>query len=217
MARKTDRPAALALALAMIAVSGGCALLTAEHPLFSPADQPAEFVLAEGLWAGKESDCAIDPAASGPTANDCLEWFRIARAADGAWLAEELDADGQEGVLRIVFAPLLAERPSRPSVALAEAIEPDDELVYLLVVPRDLDDRDERVTRLWLRIISCQDALALGPTPGLHIERDGDRLTRCLATTPQAAIAAGRSAALSALPVIGAQEGELVFVRPAPP
>ena len=78
--------------LAALALSG-CAMLTAEAPLFAPADQDVVFTLAEGLWAHREDECAVDPATSGPERDDCIDWARIVREADGAWRIEFIGED----------------------------------------------------------------------------------------------------------------------------
>ena len=70
---------ALKAICAALALSG-CAMLTAEAPLFSTADQDGVFALSTGLWAHREDDCTLDPAGSSPEKKDCIDWARSGQA-----------------------------------------------------------------------------------------------------------------------------------------
>ena len=87
-----------------VSLLASCAMLSAEAPLFTVADQDSAFVLAEGLWAAKEPDCKVDAATSAPGDHSCVDWARIRRASDGSWEVSFEGESESDGPLRLIVA-----------------------------------------------------------------------------------------------------------------
>lgn len=199
---------ALKAICAALALSG-CAMLTAEAPLFSTADQDGVFALSTGLWAHREDDCTLDPAGSSPEKKDCIDWARITRESDGAWRIEFLDEE--EGPLRFVVVPASAsEAEAVAPLYVAEATggkEPGP--AYAAIVPRG--SLQAPVKRLVMTVVSCASILREGDIPDITVKRDDGRVIGCTAKTKAAVREATRRAVIADLAKLG--EEELVWVR----
>lgn len=188
----------------------GCAMLTAEQPLLSPQDQDGVFALAEGLWAHREDDCAVDPATSAPETDDCIDWARISREADGAWRIEFVGED--DPLMRLVVMPAVKSDAGRLApLYVAEATSAKQpEPAYAVLVPRG--DLSTPVRRLGFDAIACAPLLREGEPADIVFTRGADgRVTGCTAKTKNAVREAARRAVFDALPQLG--DEELVFVR----
>jgi hypothetical protein len=190
-----------------------CSPLTAEAPLFSPADQDAALVIAQGLWVGRDADCKVNPAHSRPERKSCLDWARITREADGRWLLTFVP-DDEDGPMRVVLAPASA-RGSRTIAPLyiAEGVNTKTgAIAYAGFVARGERDVDGAVRRFAIAPVTCDIVESAGGVTGVAMVREDDRIVRCVAASQEAAKEATRLAAIDALPILG--ENELVFVRP---
>lgn len=197
-----------ALLLAPLVTS--CALLTAEKPLLSAADQPPGFALAEGLWVGRETNCDADPAQHKPGDGSCLEWFEVRRDGDEGW---KLDSpDGKEETIRFkTIAAATAPVGGVAPLVVGEALmRKERQPVYALIVPRGIE---QPIQRLAVVVISCDDVLRDGDVPGVAVVREGDRISGCTAASKEAVREAARRAALANLPTIGEAGSEMRFVR----
>lgn len=195
--------------LAALALSG-CAMLTAEAPLFAPGDQDAVFTLAEGLWAHREADCAVDPATSAPDKDDCIDWAHIVREADGAWRIDFVGED--DPPMRLIVLPAVASEAGRLApLYVAEATSQKQiEPAYALVVPRGA--LSTPVRRLAFEAIACAPLLREGAPADIAFTRGEDgRVTGCTAKTKDAVRDAARRAVFDALSDLG--EDELAWVR----
>lgn len=201
----------LPVALAALAASA-CTMLTAEAPLFAPSDQDPAFTLAEGLWVARDSDCKVNPAHSRPARKSCLEWMRVARAADGAWLVSDAtDSAGGDDAEHIVFVAA-APATGRAPLYVAETVNARTGAInYGAVAARS--DGDGPVTRIAATGIECAVATGeWGDIAGIAVTREDGKVVRCVASTKDAVREAARRAAISALPTFGTNE--LAFVRP---
>lgn len=200
----------LACGLAAIMLSG-CAMLTAEAPLFSPADQDPAFRLEEGLWAYRAADCRADPRRARPGRKSCLDWARLVRNADGSWRVESVGED-DEAPMRFVIVPATArEGDARAPLYVAEATnEKEASPSYAAVIPRG--EETGPVRRLSFVAIACGAVLRDGTPPDIVVARGEDgAVTGCVAKTKDAVRDATRRAVIDALPTLG--EEELVWVR----
>jgi hypothetical protein len=204
------RLAALALALLGAPWLASCALLTAEKPLFSQADAPAGFVLAEGLWVGKEASCEADPGQHRPGDGSCLEWFEIKRDGDAGWKLDSPKGKEETIYFKTLGAAKPAPRGPAPLVVGEALMRKERQPVYALIVPRGAELPIRRVS---VTVISCDDVLRDGDVPGIAVQREGDRVSGCTAATKEAVREAARRAALANLPTIGEGGTEMVFVR----
>src|SRR5262245_35496597 len=111
-------------ALLLAATLGGCAELTAQAPLFAPADQIGPPPLTEGVWITVNDTCPAYYARrrTGRFPRDCYP-IEIRRLDDGAWqiwfradltanptAADRRDAE-DHGPMRAIIAPAI-EHPS---------------------------------------------------------------------------------------------------------
>lgn len=197
------------VALAAVAVSA-CTMLTAEAPLFAPSDQDPAFTLAEGLWVARDADCKVNPARSRPTRKSCLEWVRVKRADDGAWLVSDA-SDAAADVERILFMAA-APATGRAPLYVAESVNAKTGAInYGAVVARS--EGEGSVTRIAATGVECAVAYGdWGEISGIDVTREDDKVVRCVARTQGAVREAVRRAVIVALPTIGTNE--LVFVRP---
>ncbi len=206
----TLRVVGAALAASLLA---SCAMLSAEAPLFTVADQDPAFVLAEGLWAAKEADCTIDAAKSAPGDDTCVDWARISRAADGGWVVKFEGDSESDGPLRLIVAAA-APRGTHPRAPLyvAESVnQKNGEIGYGALVPRG--EAAGPVTRLAVAGVSCSVATDdYGAIDGIALTREDGKVVKCIASTQAAVREATRRAAIETLATIG--DNELVFVRP---
>lgn len=187
-----------------------CAMLTAERPLLSPHDQDATFTLAQGLWAHRDADCAIDPATTGPDQKSCVDWARIVREGDGAWRIEFIGED--DPPLRFVVMPAVKAEAGRIApLYVAEATSSKQpEPAYAIIVPRG--DLSTPVRRVAFEAIACAPLQRDGDPADIVFTRGEDgRVTGCTAKTKDAVRDAARRAAIDALTELG--DNEVVFVR----
>lgn len=204
------------LLAALAALASACSPLTAEAPLFSPADQDGQFTLAQGWWVGADPDCKVNPARSRPERKTCLEWARIVREADGRWLLSMAPGEGDDddGPLRVVLVPAVVSRVGPAPLYLAEATNTKTGVIMFGgVIARGARGPDNTVRRFALAPVTCDVVEATGGVPGVELVRNEEgRVTSCIARTKDGALETTRRAALDALPEIG--ENDLVFVRP---
>lgn len=187
-----------------------CAMLSAEKPLFSPADQDPAFALAEGLWVAQEADCKVNPQHSRPERKSCLDWAHIARAPDGTWIVTSPD-HGDDDPIRVTIAAA-APRGTHTLAPLyvAEAVnEKSGEIDYGALVPRG--DLSAGVKRLAVTGVGCDVISDDAPIDGITVERQDGKIVHCTATTQGAVREATRRAVIAGLPDLG--ENVLVFVR----
>ncbi|MDZ4778608.1 MAG: hypothetical protein SGJ23_17655 [Alphaproteobacteria bacterium] len=196
-------------ALLAAATLAGCAMLTAETTLFTPADQDGVFVLSQGLWAHREDDCKIDPATSAPERNDCIDWVRVTREADGAWRIVFIGED--DPPMRFVAVPAAkGDGEALAPLYVAEVTSPKEEgPAYAALAPRGA--LRTPVTRVAMTVISCGPILRDGAMADITVQRDGDRIVGCTALTKDAVREAARRAVIADLARFG--ESELVWVR----
>lgn len=195
--------------LASVMLLSGCAMLSAEAPLFAPADQDGVFALSQGLWAHRETDCTVDPATSAPEKKDCLDWARITRTSDGAWRVEFVGED--DPPMRFLVMPVVkAEDVRIARLYVAEATSSKDPApAYALVVPRGT--LDTPVRRLAIQGIACAPLLRDSAPTDITFTREDGRITGCTAKTKDAVRDAARRSVFDALTDLG--DEELVFVR----
>lgn len=186
-----------------------CSMLSADAPLFTVADQDPAFVLAEGLWVAKEADCAVDPAKSKPEQDTCLDWARITRATDGAWIVSSAGETHDEPMHIVIAAAAPRGSHTLAPLYVAESVnEKSGEIGYGALVPRG--DTSDGVRRLAIAGVSCDVVDDEEPIAGITVTRDG-RNVRCIATTKTAVREATRRVVIASLNDFG--EDELVFVR----
>ncbi|MBL8557351.1 MAG: hypothetical protein JNM47_01410 [Hyphomonadaceae bacterium] len=206
----------LATMLAVVTL-GGCAVLTAPAPLFSPADRDGAFALEEGLWAFRDRDCRVDPLRSAPNRKSCLDWARIRRLQDGGWIAEPASPeDAGDAPIRFdVFPASTAEPAARAPLYVAEGrTEKDEGMNYAAIVPRENGDRDSRagtVRRLALVLIECNVILRDGDRSDIAFQRTDGRVTGCVAQSRDAVREAARRSTIAKLATLG--DEELIWVR----
>ena len=197
-------------ALAAVLLSA-CAMLSAEAPLFTPVDQDPAFALAEGLWVAQESDCKINAQRSNPQQKTCLDWARITRANDGAWIVSSTGGD-DDAPLRVVIAAA-APRGSHLLAPLyvAESVnQKDGEIGYGALVPRG--DLSAGVRRLAVAGVGCDVVTDEAPVDGITVTKEDGKVVHCTAKTQAAVREATRRAVIASLADLG--DSELVFVRP---
>ena len=188
-----------------------CAMLSANAPLFTVADQDGAFALAQGLWVAQEADCKVDPRHSRPEQKSCLDWARIARAPDGAWIVSSTGGE-DDAPLRVVIAAA-APRGSHvlSPLYVAESVnQKDGEIGYGALVPRG--DLSAGVKRLAVAGVSCDVITDEAPIDGIVVTREDGKVVRCIASTQAAVREATRRAVIDSLVTFG--DSELVFVRP---
>ncbi len=202
-----------AIALLAFGLLAACTPLTANAPLFTPADQDPALALAEGWWVARDADCKTDPARSRPDRESCLDWARITREADGRWLLSFQPGEDDDP-LRVVLSPAVAKgaRAIAP-LSVAEAVNVNTgAIAYAGFVARGEPAVDGLVRRIAVAPVTCDLIEATGGIEGVEFVREDGRVVRCIAGTQAAVKEAARRAALDALPILG--ESDLTFVRP---
>lgn len=199
-------------ALAALSLSA-CTMLSAEAPLFSAADQAAEFAPPEGLWAIRDNpDCKVKPARSRPERDTCLDWYRVKRAEDGTWRVTSLSNDDPEE-MRVVVVRASPGRHDEPlaSLYVGEFVNAaGDDISYFVLVPRG--GAEQPLSRIAAAGVECFVTHGeWGEVPGIVLRREDDKVVGCTAQTKDGVREAARRAAIAALPTLSDQE--LVFVR----
>ena len=186
-------------------------MLTADRPLFAPADGDPAFIMKQGLWAVRDPDCKADPAKTSPRRKSCIEWLRVSHAQDGAWVMS--DSAGEEEVRGVFVAAVAHEAGSLASVYAGEFLsEGDTEPAYVVVAPQA--GPEGFVTRITYESVPC--SVTDTPNPpivGVALQRNEEgSVSGCKAETKEAVLEAARRAALDALPEFGRYRIE--YVRP---
>lgn len=166
------------------ALVSGCAQLTAEHPLFSAADQVGPAPLAEGLWLSVGSECPERNILRRRNFDRGCQPFEIRRREDDLWeirarfdlvprLSSQVRADAERIFATptvFVLAPAI-EHPRRQAFAplyLAEFQTPIpgiDGISYAVFVPfGELPARS-----ILILSIGCDTALRDGPIDGVTV------------------------------------------------
>lgn len=211
----------------LVAALAGCAQLSAEAPLFSPADQVGPAPLSEGVWIAIGEECGERNARRGGRFPKECAPIEISRLPDGAWSAryridlasgltreERAEAEAAR-VMHLVIVPAVQRRtPEAYSpLYLAEITSsaPEDKVAYAVLAP--LGDLPA-TAMLVIAGIDCADALRDGPIDGVteqYIERvDETGVTRqdlsgCLASTQAAVRQAARRALIENLATLAEQ------------
>ena len=196
-----------------VSLLASCAMLSAEAPLFTVADQDSAFVLAEGLWAAKEPDCKVDAATSAPGDHSCVDWARIRRASDGSWEVSFEGESESDGPLRLIVAAAAPRGThARAPLYVAESVnQKNGEIGYGALAPRG--EGEGPVKRLAVAGVSCSVATDdYSEIDGITLTREDGKVVKCIASTQGAVREAARRAAIETLATIG--DNELVFVRP---
>ncbi len=207
--------------IAAVALAG-CAPLTAEAPLFSPADQIGPAPLTEGVWIQIGEDCPARmarrrgrlPAACAPGELSRLPdgaWqFHVrtqARTVDGAWEPE------RDEMMRLLIAPAI-ERPNAETYAplyLAEYVQWAEQSGprYFAIAPIGALP----ATEIYVVALDCGDVLRDGPIAGVREVRDEEgKIVSCIAASQAAVREAARRAVIENLGQV--DETRLLFVRP---
>jgi len=224
--------------LLMAAVLGGCSMLTAEAPLFSPADQIGPPPLTEGVWIVVGEDCPASYARrrSGRFPEGCTP-MEIRRLEDGAWQAgvrvdlianlspsarAEAEAQTASGPFRMLLVPAVENAASDAYAPLYVAeLTPraaGETIGYAVLAPIGTMPS---TTALVVLSVGCTDILRQGPIDGVA-ERHGtriddsgiahDELEGCVASTQAGVREAARRAVIENLDEM--VERRLVYVRP---
>lgn len=209
-------PLRICLVVALAALLGACAELTAENPLFSPSDQVGPPPLTEGVWLALSDKCSETnlrrsryPAECSPT--------EIRRLPDGVWearlrsdlvthfsAAEREQALDLDNPMRFVIVP--ATERSTPDafspLYVAELVRTEEvsHIAYAVVAPiGPMPATEMRV----IASIGCDRILADGPIEGVTpvyrtVTGEGgveqQELSGCVASTPAAVREAARRA-----------------------
>lgn len=208
----------ICLVIVLSALLGACAELTAEHPLFSPADQIGPPPLTEGVWIAVHDKCSEAYIRRARYTADCAP-IELRRLADGAWearfrpdLITRLTAEQREQTrdmdspLRLVIVPALEHAApdafSPLYVAELTRDDPDSQISYAVIAPiGPMPAMEVRV----IASIGCARILEDGPIDGVTpvfrtAEGEGgaaeQQLTGCVASTPVAVREAARRALL---------------------
>ncbi len=218
--------AKLCFALIAAAMLTGCAALTANAPLFLPADQVGPAPLAEGVWIQINEHCPERNARrTGRLPRECYP-AELRRAADGAWSFSfqehvRMESDASPRALRLVIAPATERQPSDAYVSLylaeytpLETSESQD-LHYAVIVPVGTLPAEEFYV---VGQIGCSEILRDGPIEGVtetHDEATGN-LTGCVAADQAAVREAARRSVIEQLSELLSADSaiRLLFVRP---
>lgn len=189
--------AALLCAATLVA----CAELTAEAPLFTPADPIGPPPLSEGIWIIVSEECPDHNARrrSGRFPADCTP-LELSRLEDGAWQArmrvdlayglsaqERAESEETAGPYRLIVAPAVerADADAYAPVYIAETTRADASGVgYMIIAP--LGEKPA-TSALIVLSIGCADILRDGPIEGVTAE---------YTTTERPAVDPGASAAV---------------------
>jgi hypothetical protein len=204
-------------ALALAALLGACAPLTAERPLFNPLDQAGPAPLTEGVWS--QTGCSQDAQLNSEEACARIE---VTRASDGAWLYT-MRGDGDDGDVTswrfVIVSALETDRGEEfAPLYVAEYVSLDEagQPFYAVVAP--VGAMPAREVRM-VAMIDCDDALREGPIPGVEEiagERAFDRV--CMAANRPAVRAAARRSLIENLPVVlGEPRARFVWTGPLAP
>jgi hypothetical protein len=224
--------------LLLAAALGGCSMLTAEAPLFSPADQIGPPPLTEGVWivVGEECPARYARHRTGRFPEGCTP-MEIRRLEDGAWQARvrvdlianlsadaraEAEAQAAAGPFRMILAPAVENASSEAyaPVYVAELAPRTaaDSIGYAVVAPIGVMPATSALVVL---AVGCVDILRQGPIDGVterHVTRvdesgvPHDEVQGCIATSQAAVREAARRAVIENLDEM--VERRLVFVRP---
>lgn len=173
---------AILRALLLAVALAGCAQLTAEVPLFSPADQIGPPPLSEGVWITIGEDCPERNAHRRGRFPKACAPLEIGRLPDGAWsaryrvdlaygLTREERAEAETEAARtmhfIVVSAVERRDPDAYAplyVAEIEPRAPDDKVGYAVIAPLGAMPA---TSMLVLGGIGCADALRDGPIEGV--------------------------------------------------
>lgn len=211
-------------ALLLIMALGACAELTAEHPLFTVADQGLP-PLQEGIWIGIGEGCPEYTVRRRRFPEECSP-FDLRREDDGAWRMQvradlvsgfsaddraEAEANPANGPYRVLIVPAV-ERALGDSFAplyLAElhVISSDDTSVgYAVLAPIG---EMPAAQMLLIPSIGCSAILRDGPLEGVEptyttrrdeqTEEEIHELDGCVAATPAAVRQAARRVVIESL------------------
>jgi hypothetical protein len=204
--------------LAVFALAGACAPLTAERPLFSPLDQTGPAPLTEGVW--RQAGCVPEASAS---EDPCVS-IEVARAGDGAWLytlmSDDPETNGERYTWRFIIASAVetarGEEYAPLYVAEYESLDEPGPPLYAVVAPVGVMPAQE--VRM-VAMIDCDDALREGPIPGVEERHADDALERlCIAADRGAVREAARRALIENLPLILSEpRARFVWSGPLPP
>lgn len=208
---------ALALAAAMLA---GCASLTAEAPLYTPADQIGPAPLTEGIWVQVSDECPLAIARRGGRLPKACGSMELRRLPDGAWIITPVnrsdgDSEDEMGPMRLIIAPA-TEHPSADAFAplyVAEytPVDPNarQRLGYAAIAPLGTMPAEEMFI---VAAIGCSDVLRDGPIEGVSeaLNEQGERIG-CIASTQAAVREATRRAVVENLNYL--DDARLVLVR----
>ncbi len=207
-------------AIIATAALAGCAPLTAEEPLFSPADQLGPAPLTEGVWIQIGEDCPARMARRRGRLPAACAPGELRRLLDGAWQfhvrtpartgAAEPERDE---VMRLVLAAA-TERPNAETYAplyLAEYLQEAEPRGprYLAIAPIGVLP----ATEIYVVALDCGDVLRDGPIAGVREVRDETgKIVSCIAASQAAVREAARRAIIENLGQV--DETRLMFVRP---
>jgi hypothetical protein len=171
-------------ALFFAAALGGCAELTAEAPLFAPADQVGPPPLTEGVWIAVQEHCPAYYARrrTGRFPSECSP-MEIRRSEDGAWrISPRVDlishptaedhADAEvDGPMRAIIAPAI-EHPSPDAYSPLYVAEfsprtDADSVGYAVIAPIGTMPA---TNALVIGALDCAVILREGPIEGITAE-----------------------------------------------
>lgn len=221
---------ALLLAVAL----AGCVQLTAEAPLFSPADQIGPPPLTEGVWITIGEDCPERNARrSGRFPKACTP-IELSRLPDGAWsarhrvdlasgLTRQERAEAELEAARTMYLVIVpgVERRSPDAyvpvyVAEIAPSAPDDKVNYAIIAPIGAMPA---TSMLVLAGIGCADALRDGPIEGVteqytdRVDESGvahHELSSCVASSQASVREAARRVLVEHIATL--QEQRYVYV-----
>jgi hypothetical protein len=218
------------IVLMAAAALAGCASLTAEAPLFTPADQIGPAPLMEGVWIQTSEKCpARNARRRGRLPAACVP-AELRRVPDGAWVLRVQDhvdldpedtGDGPPRAYRLIIAPATENRTPETYSPLylveyqpLEAAEPVKP-AYAVVVPvSEMPAREFRV----IGVVSCVAILRDGSIEGVAVTRDErGEITSCVASQQRAVREAARRQTIESLGSLLSEPGEgerWLFVRP---
>ena len=219
------------IALMAAAALAGCASLSAEAPLFTPADQIGPAPLTEGVWIQIREKCPARnarrrgrlPAACAPA--------DLSRLSDGAWqlrVQDHVDPDPEDAehetprAYRLIIAPATEHRtPDAYAPLYVVEYQPLDVVEpvkprYVVVAP--VGEMPARQFRL-IAEVGCVTILLDGPIEGVTETRDEKgTITGCIASSQGAVREAARRQTIQSLGSLLSEPGDgerWLFVRPS--